>query len=307
MSQDEGPKLKDAAQKRGYGLPSWMSIVGAMKVAAHIPNWAWRPIVRFSGWLAVWRGYRAARQWRLNAGVIMGRTPTNAEARAGMRSWLWNLAMGVRLGKLSTRQILQMVRVDDESQRLVRESWANGGAVIALPHVGDWDMSGAWACAVGMPVSAVAERLPDEEFEYFMKVRQRLGMTIYSHKQQDTIGTLAEDLKAGHLVALVSDRDLSRHSVPVVWQTASGPQNVSMPPGPAVLARKTGASLLIATSKYTRRGIDLHFMGPVEVDMGDDGVAVTTQRIADYFARLVADNPIDWHLMQRFFPDLVAE
>jgi len=307
MSQDEAPKLKEAAQKRGYGLPSWMPVVGVMKFAAHIPNWAWRPIVRFSGWLSVYRGYKAARQWRLNAGVILGRPATDAETRAGMRSWLRNLAMSVRLGKLSTRQIMQMVRVDDESQRLVKEHWANGGAIIALPHMGDWDMSGAWACAAGMPVSAVAERLPDEEFAYFMAVRKLLGMTIYSHKQQDTLGLLADDLKAGHLVALVADRDLSRHSVPVVWQTASGPQNVTMPPGPAVLARKTGASLLIATSVYTRKGIDLRFMGPVEVDMGDDGVAVTTQRIADYFARLVAEKPVDWHVMQRFFPDVTAQ
>jgi len=301
-----GPKLEDAAKNRGYGLPSWMSIVGVMKVASRIPNWAWRPIVRFSGWLSVKRHYKAARQWRLNAGVIMGRTPTNAETRAGVRSWLWNLAMSVRLGRFSTQQILKLVSVDEESERLVRQSWATKGAVIALPHMGDWDLSGAWACAVGMPVSAVAERLPDEEFEYFMGVRKKVGMTIYSHKHQDVITQLAEDVANKHLVALVADRDLSRHSIPVVWQTASGPKNVTMPPGPAVLARKTGANLIIATSVYTRRGITLRFMGPVEVDMGEDGVAVTTQRVADYFARLVAEKPEDWHLMQRFFPDAVA-
>jgi len=306
QSDDQGPLLKDAAQKRGYGMPSWMSVVGAMKVASHIPNWAWRPICRFSAWLAVWRHYKAARQWRLNAGVIMGRQPTLAENRAGVRSWLWNLAMSVRLGRFSQAQIQKLVSVDAESEKLLRDSWSTTGAVIALPHMGDWDLSGAWACSIGIPVSAVAERLPDEEFEYFMAVRKRVGMTIYSHKEHDSLGRLAEDLKSGQLIALVADRDLSRHSVPVVWQTASGPQQVTMPPGPAVLARKTGAALLIATSVYTRVGITLRFMGPVEVDMGDDGVAVTTQRVADYFARLVAEKPEDWHLMQRFFPDKVA-
>lgn len=306
QSDGEGPPLKDAAQNRGYGLPSWASVVGAMKVASHIPNWGWRPIIRFAGWLAVNRHYRAARQWRLNAGVILGRPPTDAETRAGMRSWFRNIAMSVRLGRFSRAQILKQVSVDEQSERLLRESWSTTGAIIALPHMGDWDMSGAWACAIGIPVTAVAERLPDDEFEYFMHVRKGVGMTVYSHKHPDTMGQLADDLKRGQLVALVADRDLSRHSVPVVWQTASGPQTVTMPPGPAVLARRTGAKLLIATSLYTKRGINLRFMGPVEVDMGDDGVAVTTQRIADYFARLVAEKPIDWHLMQRFFPDTVA-
>ena len=304
---DEAPVKKEVYANRGYGMPSWVSLVSVMKVAARIPNWAWRPIIRFSAWLAVLRGYRAPRQWALNAGVILGRPPTKAETRAGMRSWLRNLAMSVRLGRLSTKQILKMVHVDADSEKLLRESWSSTGAVIALPHTGDYDLGGAWVCASGIPVSAVGERLPDDEFEYFMEVRKRIGMTVYSHKQPDILGTLAEDLKAGQLIALVADRDLSRNSIPVVWQTASGPKQVTMPPGPAVLARRTGAALLIACTQYTHRGITLRFMGPVEVDMGEDGVAVTSQRIADYFAELVAEKPVDWHLMQRFFPGAVAD
>ena len=307
MPADRTKQVRIAAKKRGYGLPPWMSVVLAYRIAAIIPDWAWRPIVRYAGWLSVHKQYRAERQWRLNASIMMGRPVTDAEARAGMRSWLRNLAGSVRLGRYSKAQIMRLVKVDDESEKLVRESWATTGAIIALPHMGDWDLSGAWACASGMPVSAVAERLPDDEFAYFMKVRSRVGMTIYSHKEPDTLGRLAEDLQKGHLVALVADRDLSRHSVPVVWQTPSGPQSVTMPPGPAVLARKTGARLLVAYSVYRARGITLRFLGPVEVDQGEDGVAVTTQRLADMFAAFVAENPIDWHLMQRFFPGAVVE
>jgi len=311
VSPDELPadpmvQVRIAAKKRGYGLPPWMSVVLAYRIAAIIPDWAWRPIVRYGGWLSVRRHYRAERQWRLNASIMMGRPVTDAETRAGVRSWLRNLAGSVRLGRYSKKQIMRLVQVDDESRRVLHDAWSTTGAIIALPHMGDWDLSGAWACAMGMPVSAVAERLPDQEFEYFMKVRRRVGMTIYSHKEPDTLGKLAEDLKKGHLVALVADRDLSRHSVPVVWQTKSGPQAVTMPPGPAVLARKTGAQLLIAYSTYRPRGITLHFLGPIEVDMGEDGVAVTSQRLADMFASLVASNPIDWHVMQRFFPGATA-
>ena len=306
-NSDDAPQMRDAIQKRGYGLLSWLSMVTVLKIAAVIPNWAWRPIIRFAGWLSVWRKYRAPRQWRLNAAVMMGRQPTDAETRAGMRSWFRNLAGSMRLGRLSKAQIMRQVRIDEASECLLRDSCAKTGAVVALPHMGDWDLSGAWACAIGIPVSAVAERLPDEEFEYFMKVRNRVGMTIYSHKDHDSVNKLAADLGKGHLVALVADRDLSRHSVPVTWQTPSGPKQVTMPPGPALLARKTGATLLVAQSLYRPGGTILRFLGPIEVDMGEDGVAVTTQRIADYFAKLVAEKPVDWHLMQRFFPDVTAE
>jgi len=306
LPADGAPQMQEAMQKRGYGLPSWLSMVRVLQIAAVIPNWAWRPVIRFAGWLAVKKHYRAVRQWRMNASVMLGRPATDAEARAGMRSWFRNLAMSVRLGRFSRSQILKLVRVDDASVELLRSTWSTTGAVVALPHIGDWDLAGAWACAIGIPVSSVAERLPDEEFQYFMTVRKRVGMTIYSHKDEDSLGKLADDLGRGQLVALVADRDLSRHSIPVVWQTPSGPMPVTMPPGPAVLARRTGAALLMARTEYTRRGIDLQFLGPVEVDQGDDGVAVTTQRLADEFAVLLAKKPVDWHLMQRFFPDLVA-
>ena len=303
------PKLQEieAAKRRGYGLPGGMSVITAYRIAAVIPNWAWRPVIRFGAWLALRKNYRAARQWRLNAAVMLGRQPTDAEVKAGVASWLRNLAGSVRLGRLSKKQILQQCHVDAESDALLRKSWSTTGAVVALPHMGDWDLSGAWACATGIPVSSVAERLPDAEFAYFMEVRRRVGMTIYSHKDTGSLELLAEDLKNGHLVPLVADRDLSRHSVPVVWNTPSGPQHVTMPPGPAILARKTGATLLVAWSVYTKKGIQLTFHGPIEVDMGEDGVAVTCQRIADVFAEVVAETPTDWHVMQRFFPGLTAE
>lgn len=295
---------REAAQRRGYGFPPWLPLVRVLKIAAVIPNWAWRPIIRFAGWWSVWRGYRAARQWRVNATVMMGRQPSAAETRAAMRSWFRNLLGSIRLGRYSRAQILQQVSVDEASARLLRDAWEAGQVVIALPHMGDWDLAGAWTCAVGIPVSSVAERLPDDEFEYFMAIRRRVGMTIYSHKDRDSMAKLANDLQNGRLVALVADRDLSRHSVPVTWQTPSGPQAVTMPPGPAVLARQTGAQLLVAQSTYDGpRGMTLRFLGPVEVDDGPDGVAVTTQRLADFFARLVAEKPVDWHLMQRFFPN----
>jgi len=150
-----------AAKKRGYGLPPWMSVVTAFRIAAVIPDWAWRPVIRFAGWLAVTRNYRAQRQWRLNASVMMGRPVTDAEARAGVRSWLRNLAGSVRLGRYSRTQVMKMVQVDAESEALLRSALAHTGAVVALPHMGDWDLSGAWACMSGLPVSAVAERLPD--------------------------------------------------------------------------------------------------------------------------------------------------
>ena len=39
----------------------------------------------------------------------------------------------------------------------MRAAYASTGAVIALPHSGNWDLAGAYAELTGMPVTTVAE------------------------------------------------------------------------------------------------------------------------------------------------------
>ena len=297
----------ERAKNRGYGLPKFLPMVRVLKIGARIPNWAWRPLAKFSAWLAVTRDYKAVRQWRLNAQVMLNRTPTRAECKAAMESWFESLAGSVQLSKYSPAQNFRRVVIDDADFNRLADSRRGRGAIVALPHMGDYDLAGAYFCAKGLPVSAVGERLPDQEFEYFMTVRQTVGMTVYPHGDPAVMDTLAADLARGQVVALVSDRDLSRHSVPVVWRTRSGERHVTMPPGPALLAQRTGADLLVAICTYEGKRMRVRMFGPVPVDPGEDGVISTSQRLADIYCEHVADKVIDWHLMQRFFPGVVAE
>jgi KDO2-lipid IV(A) lauroyltransferase len=288
---------------RGVQLPSWLKYTTVLKIAARIPNWLWRPLARLASRIAVWRGYKPIRQWQMNAAVMLGRSPTKRESYLGIMSWFENLIGSVQLAKYSPADNIRRVEVSDEGFNLLHDAWADGGVVVALPHMGDWDLAGAWACAKGMPVSSVAERLADDEFAYFMGVRSKVGMTIYSHKDHHSFEKLTHDVQNGHVVALVSDRDLSRHGIPVTWKTKSGPKQVTMPPGPVRLAQITGASLLAAICTFIdgyKMRID--FYGPIPVSPGEEGLRETTQRLADIFSDAVGHKVIDWHLMQRFFP-----
>jgi KDO2-lipid IV(A) lauroyltransferase len=158
-----------------------------------------------------------------------------------------------------------------------------------------------------MPVSSVAERLADEQFNYFMRVRSKVGMTIYSHKDRHSFEKLSDDLGRGQIVALVADRDLSRHGVKVTWETRSGPQQVTMPPGPVRLAQTTGATLLAAVCTFIEDyKMRINFYGPIKVEPGEEGLISTTQRLANIFSEAVEEKVVDWHLMQRFFPGVRA-
>jgi hypothetical protein len=78
-------------------------------------------------------------------------------------------------------------------------SLATTGAVVALPHSGNWDLAGAWACLTGMPVSTVAERLKPAEFAAFLHFREGLGMEVLAHDDRGALPRLANAVGEGRL------------------------------------------------------------------------------------------------------------
>lgn len=188
-------------------------------------------------------------------------------------------------------------RVQTVNAEVLRSAYRGPGAVVALPHSGNWDLAGAWAAHQGMPVTSVAERLGDAEFDAFLRFRRELGIEVLSDRDPGVLGELAAAVRAGRLVCLVADRDLLGSGVTVSW---AGRQ-VRMPAGPALVARRTGATLLPAICQYTPTGMAIVFGDPVVSRPGRDGLTQMTQQVADFFARWVARRPQDWHLMQPFF------
>jgi KDO2-lipid IV(A) lauroyltransferase len=74
-----------------------------------------------------------------------------------------------------------------------------------------------------------------------------------------------------------------------------------MPAGPALVARRTGASLFPMVCSFTRGGLRLDIGTPIPHRPGRDGLTAMVQDEADYFSGHIARAPQDWHLMQPFF------
>ena len=95
---------------------------------------------------------------------------------------------------------------------------AGRGVIIALPHMGNFEQAGAWIIARGAgKFTTVAERLrPESVYESFVRFRQSLGFEVLPLTGGGSpFGTLAQRLRAGGLVCLVSDRDLKESGVEV--------------------------------------------------------------------------------------------
>jgi phosphatidylinositol dimannoside acyltransferase len=300
-------RLRDRATLFGY-TAGWTAV-------RHLPERAAYAAFRRIAQTAWRRRGPSVQQLEANLARALGTREPEAlreASRAGMHSYLRYWCEAFRLPDWDRDRIVTHVRIEGEHN--LRDPLAGGrGVVAALPHMGNWDHAGAWACLTGAPVTTVAERLkPEALYERFLAFREGLGMEILPLTGGDDVfATLADRLGKGRLVPLLADRDLSRRGVEV---TLLG-ERTRMPAGPAALAMRTGAALVPVTLWYEGDEPDHtlvvwfqdEIVPPPDV-RGSARVIHMTQAVADRFSAGIAEHPQDWHMMQRLFlADLPAD
>jgi KDO2-lipid IV(A) lauroyltransferase len=217
-----------------------------------------------------------------------------------MRSYMRYWCDTFRFPDWSPERVRGTVTVTNEHLLLDAIS-AKTGVIVSLPHAGNWDHAGAYFCAKGIPLVTVAERLkPEKLFLKFLQYRQAMGMEVLPLDGR-VLGTLAQRLRQGALVALVADRDLSRTGIDVEF--FGGPSR--MPAGPALLALKTNAPLITAFVSYTDSGIHIDFKLIILPSAGSEAQKVSeiVQMNAKHFEEGISEHPEDWHMLQRIWTD----
>jgi KDO2-lipid IV(A) lauroyltransferase len=217
-----------------------------------------------------------------------------------MRSYMRYWCDTFRFPDWSKQRVQNTVTVENE-HLLMDAIAAKTGVIVSLPHAGNWDHAGAYFCAKGVNLVTVAEHLkPEKLFLKFLEYRQNMGMEVLPLDGR-VLGTLAQRLRQGALVALVADRDLSRSGISVNF--FNGPSR--MPAGPALLAIKTDAPLITAFVSYTETGIHIVFKNVVLPTAGTQEKRVTeiVQMTAMHFEEGIKQNPEYWHMLQRIWID----
>jgi KDO2-lipid IV(A) lauroyltransferase len=217
-----------------------------------------------------------------------------------MRSYMRYWCDTFRLPDWSKKRILETVTVTNE-HLLIDAIAAKTGVIVAVPHAGNWDHAGAYFCAKGIRLVTVAERLkPEKLFLKFLAYRQAMGMEVLPLDGR-VLTTLEERLNEGALVALVSDRDLSRSGIEVEFFGGKA----RMPAGPALLALRTKTPLITAFVSYTESGIHIEFRNIIVPSAGDESSKVKeiVQMTAQYFEDGISESPEDWHMLQRIWID----
>ncbi|MDO0931604.1 phosphatidylinositol mannoside acyltransferase [Streptomyces sp. DG2A-72] len=286
-------RLTDALYGIGWGTVKKLPEPVAVRLGNTIADAAWKR-----------RGKSVRRLESNYARVVPDASPERlAElSRVGMRSYLRYWMESFRLPAWSAERIRNGLECKD-IHHLTDGLSSGRGVVLALPHLANWDLAGAWVTTkLETPFTTVAERLkPETLYDRFVAYREGLGMEVLPHNGGSAFGTLARRLRDGGLVCLVADRDLSASGVEVEFFGDAA----RMPAGPALLAQQTGALLLPATLWYddspVMRG---RVHPPIEVPEAGtkaEKTSVMTQALADAFAGGIADHPEDWHMLQRLW------
>jgi phosphatidylinositol dimannoside acyltransferase len=294
------PGMKDRLAAVGYGL-GW-------SVVRRVPeSWA-REAFQAAADIAWRRQGPQVQVLEGNLRRVLGPDATGAELRAlsreSMRSYARYWLEIFRLPVTPIRRLVDgTVGVGDVRPALDMLK-AGRGVIFALPHMGNYDQAGAWIIAQGAgSFTTVMERLkPESVYDEFFAFRERIGMEVLpaTGGAVSRFATLAERLRAGKLVCLVSDRDVTGAGTEVEFFG----EKARMMGGAAALAERTGAALFPAILWYEgdRWGIFVDKEIPVPAD-GDrkQKVAAMMQELARSFEAGIRAHPADWHMLQRVF------
>lgn len=178
------------------------------------------------------------------------------------------------------------------------------GAIIAMPHLGNWDVAGAY-CAehYGTPL-VVAELLkPRAAFDYWVKTREKLGMEVVPLDGTSApVRALIKALKGGRPVALVADRDMTADGIEVTFFG----EKTTIPAGPGTLAARTDAPVvpvgvyIDGPGRY--RAVLRPPLRPDKSLARSDQIQTLSQKLVGEFEILIKAEPEQWHLFTPNWP-----
>jgi KDO2-lipid IV(A) lauroyltransferase len=298
-------RLRSAAFSAGWGLVCRLPEPVARALFSFGADIAWR---RQGGGVQVLEG-NLIRVLRTTSGFTDADPEFGEElramSRAVMRSYARYYLETFRLQIIPDERLQAGMHVNQENIDVTLEHLKNGrGVIYALPHQGDFEQAGRWVILAGAgSIVAPAERLkPESVFQKFLAFRQGLGMEIVpTSGGPHAFGVMAQRLRAGKLVTIVADRDLSDTGVEVEFFG----ETALLPAGPAALAVQTGAALMPVSCWFVGEAEwAAHVYDEIPVPASGtrkEKIAAMTQALATVFEQAISEHPEDWHMLQKVF------
>jgi phosphatidylinositol dimannoside acyltransferase len=249
-----------------------------------------------SAWFLLSRAQRRAALD--NYAAALGLDATDPEvarvARRAFQNYGRMLMDFVLMGSLTPAELVERITIDGLEH--LDDSLAQGrGAIMAVPHMGSWDMAGSYAGAIGYKIAAVAERFPGSLDEAVVKTRQSFGLNVIT-LGRSAIRAINDALASNMIVALLCDLEQGP-GVPVRFFG----RKAIVPGGPAAFALKTGAAIMPAYQYRTSPGrYHIHLEPRLALAAGETRESLM-QRVISYFEEFIKERPDQWYAFRPMF------
>ena len=245
-----------------------------------------------------WLSARQRRAALDNYAAVLGRERDDPEvgrlARRAFQNYGRMLIDFLVLPALSRDEVLARMHVDG-LEHLDGAIDGGRGVILAVPHMGSWDMSAAYTAALGYPMLAVADRFPGSLNDAVIATRTRLGIKVVTLGRA-AVRAISDQLRAKGVVALLCDLEQG----PGVSVRFFGRRAI-VPGGPAALALKTGAPVLPAYQYFsTRNRYHGHVDPPLAIAPTETKESLM-QRVVDRFQDFIRAHPDQWFAFRPMF------
>ena len=209
-----------------------------------------------------------------------------------------NVAEFARVGKLRDSGRLDSLFDASGWENLERAHSRGKGVLILTAHLGNWELFGAKFSNAGYKLTVLARRAYYERYENLLEMlRRSAGVEVVD---RNNVRGILRRLRAGHLVAILSDQDIRR--IEGVYVDFLG-KLAYTPTGIVTLALRTGSPILPAFIVRQSDGRHRVYIEP-EVELirtGHKGwdTLINTMRYTDIIEKYVKTHPEQWMWFHR--------
>jgi KDO2-lipid IV(A) lauroyltransferase len=279
-----------------FKIASWLCL--------KVPGAIMYPAASIGGELYYWIARKHSRKADYNMMIVLGEPKINRKVRLMARRSFRNYAKYMIDFMRQSRYDVPLVPhfVGQGGWEYFDKELAKGhGLMLFTPHFGNWDGAIGLVTSHGYKIHSVANKIkPPELNDLIQGTREHMGIKIYT--PEGALRGLYSALKNNELVVLLIDSPLKNEGIVVEMFG----KLARFAPGPATLAVKTGASVMMGyvvrqpgnNTFYAcwEKPLDYQLTGNKEQDIQN-----ITQLIAKQIERLIRRHPDQWYMFRPIF------
>lgn len=220
-------------------------------------------------------------------------------ARKVIRNQLKNYYDIVRLPHMKPEDVRRMIASIEGMEHLEAAVKAGKGVLVTGGHIGNFSVVAQLAVVLGYKTAIVAEDIkPEKLYQYINDLRGHFGVEMIRVGSAQ-VRTIFKFLRAGGMLLLAGDRDVSDNGMPVRFFDATA----DLPSGPVVLSLRMKVPLLPCfTCRLPNNKSILTIYPPLEWEITGDNdrdVEVNMRKLVRVLEDLVRKAPDQWVVLQR--------